>query len=275
MLGKLIKYEFSATKRIMFPAMLALICVSVINGLLIGMASNNIIQDSMIYKIFSVLSGSIYFIGIIAILILAAVLSIIRFYKSDLSNEGYLTHTLPINISSEIISKVTMGTLWVILTGVAIFISFILLFVFASFFNFTSLDFSDFILNLKRVFSVHGEDLVKVFLFMLYLFVIIVLGCANKILSVYASMAVGFSYNKNKILLSFVAYIAISVLTTLFVMLLGIFVANPFYNLLNLSVSPFAMGNLVFIGLIVLLAILNVIYFYIVKFFFERKLNLE
>lgn len=273
MLGKLIKYEIDATKRIMIPAIIALICVSVFNGVLVGLATNDILRESMIYTIFSTVGVSVYIIGIMAILILAAVLSIIRFYKSDLSNEGYLTHTLPINIGSEILSKVIVGTLWVILTGVAILISVLFIFMFASFFNFSSVDLNYFIENLHRFMTMN--NLSDLFISVLYIFLIILLGCANKILSVYSAMAIGFSFNKNKILLSFVSYIAISVLTTILTIILGVIFVSPLYNFLNNTLSPIAMAHLIFIGLIALLIFLSVIYFFIVKFFFERKLNLE
>lgn len=274
MLGKLIKYEIKATKRIMIPAILALICVSVLNGVLVGISTNNILHDSIIYNIFSAVSGSVYMLGIMAILILAAVLSIIRFYKADLSNEGYLTHTLPINIGKEILSKVIVGTLWVILTGVAIIISVLCLVMFSSIFDFASLDIND-VINIKRAFTIYGGDIAKVLLIMFYLLLIIILGCSNKILAVYSAMAVGFSFNKNKILLSFVSYIAISVLTTILTIILGVIFVSPLYNFLNNTLSPIAMAHLVFVGLIAFLLILNIIYFFIVKFFFERKLNLE
>ncbi len=274
MLGKLIKYEIKATKRIMIPAILALICVSVFNGVLVGISSNNILEDSFVYNVFSAISGSVYMLGIMAILILAAVLSIIRFYKADLSNEGYLTHTLPINIGNEILSKVIVGTLWVILTGVAIIISVLCLVMFSSIFDFASLDIND-VINIKRAFTIYGGDIAKVLLIMFYLLLIIILGCSNKILAVYSAMAVGFSFNKNKILLSFVSYIAISVLTTILTIILGVIFVSPLYNFLNNTLSPIAMAHLVFVGLIAFLLILNIIYFFIVKFFFERKLNLE
>lgn len=274
MLSKLIKYEIKATKRIMIPAIIALICVSVLNGVLVGISTNNILHDSIIYNIFSAVSVSVYMLGIMAILILAAVLSIIRFYKADLSNEGYLTHTLPINIGNEILSKVIVGTLWVILTGVAIIISVLCLVMFSSIFDFASLDIND-VINIKRAFTIYGSDIAKVLLIMFYLLLIIILGCSNKILAVYSAMAVGFSFNKNKILLSFVSYIAISVLTTILTIILGVIFVSPLYNFLNNTLSPIAMAHLVFVGLIAFLLILNIIYFFIVKFFFERKLNLE
>ncbi|WP_138268301.1 hypothetical protein [Anaerofustis stercorihominis] len=274
MLSKLIKYEIKATKRIMIPAIIALICVSVLNGVLVGISTNNILHDSIIYNIFSAVSGSVYMLGIMAILILAAVLSIIRFYKADLSNEGYLTHTLPINIGKEILSKVIVGTLWVILTGLAIIISVLCLVMFSSIFDFASLDIND-VINIKRAFTIYGGDIAKVLLVMFYLLLIIILGCSNKILAVYSAMAVGFSFNKNKILLSFVSYIAISVLTTILTIILGVIFVSPLYNFLNNTLSPIAMAHLVFVGLIAFLLILNIIYFFIVKFFFERKLNLE
>ena len=273
MLSKLIKYEIKATKRIMIPAIIALICVSVLNGVLVGISTNNILHDSIIYNIFSAVSGSVYMLGIMAILILAAVLSIIRFYKADLSNEGYLTHTLPINIGKEILSKVIVGTLWVILTGIAIIISMLFVYMFASFFNFSSVDLNYYMDNLHRIVTMNnwGDLLIA----MLYLFIVILLGCANKILSVYSAMAIGFSFNKNKILLSFVSYIAISVLTTILTIILGVIFASPLYNFLSNTLSPIAMAHLVFVGLIAFLLILSIIYFFIVKFFFERKLNLE
>lgn len=276
MLGKLIKYEFKATKRIMIPAIIALICVSVVNGILLGFATNKVLHDSIVFNTFSAASIFIYAFGIMAILVLAGILSIFRFYKSDLSNEGYLTHTLPVNISKEIISKVSVGTLWVILAGCAIIISLLLISSFQMFFNLNGLTLSDLSEVIDKIIYVLKNNWGDLIIGFVYVALILVLSCSNEILSVYSSMAVGFSFSKNKIALSFLAYIAINTVTMIIFVLLGnVFSSFHIFEFLEKSISTALMPHLVCIGCIALLVILNVAYFFIIKFFFDRKLNLE
>ncbi|WP_290772974.1 hypothetical protein [Anaerofustis sp.] len=272
MLGKLMKYELKATKRIMLPAILVLLLISLFNRLFWGLVAPHFDGSNIIINLFGTIGVSAYVLGIIGIFILSALLCIVRFYKTDLSNEGYLTHTLPINIGKEIISKITIGTFWIVVTGIAVILSlFVTLFMVGSV---TSFDFSSFMQDMK-VF-VTSDYMSSFLVVMFYLFIILVMGCANKILAVYASMAIGFSSNKNKILMSFAAYIGISLLTTFAVTVLGFVFASPISNLLlGLHLSDIVMAHVVFIGIILYLLVLNAVYFFITKYFFENKLNLE
>lgn len=47
----------------------------------------------------------------------------IRFYKTMYTDEGYLTHTLPVKPGQLLMSKLLVGTVWMMLIGVAVLIS--------------------------------------------------------------------------------------------------------------------------------------------------------
>ena len=96
MLSKLIGYEFRATRRIFFPAYLALLALSVLNAVSFALTSS---LDDL--SLPSGLLMMVYVVAIMAVAFLSLAYMIVRFYQNLLGDEGYLmsvsyTHlTLP------------------------------------------------------------------------------------------------------------------------------------------------------------------------------------
>lgn len=114
MLGKIIKYDMKAMNRflIIIHAFL-LIYAFLIRILITGRLTTSTIHTF----------GSTYFLilgltaafGIILLTCAAFATSIIiavRFYKSTYSDEGYLTHTLPVKRGTLLLAKIIAGTIW-------------------------------------------------------------------------------------------------------------------------------------------------------------------
>ena len=107
MLGKLIKYEWKATARLILPLYLAVVVLAVIYKLL-SLLSPHAWQAPQ------VISMVIYIFLIIATFIMVFVVMIQRFYKNLLTEEGYLSFTLPVQPWKHIISKLLLSLFWVI-----------------------------------------------------------------------------------------------------------------------------------------------------------------
>lgn len=101
MVKKLFKHEFAAYWRVLLPAWIALMGVSVL-GRLIQLFE----QDSTIYEIVSGSSVVFYVIAIVAAFAFPFVYAIIRFYRNLFTGEGYLTFTLPVTPTQHIWVKV-------------------------------------------------------------------------------------------------------------------------------------------------------------------------
>lgn len=271
MLSKLMKYEFKATKRIMLPAIIVLFLISIFNGVFFGVIEPHISKNNIFVNLFGGVGMTAYVLGIIGIFILSGLLALLRFYKADLSNEGYLTHTLPITITKELLSKIIVSTFWVIVTGIVVLFSIFVVLMASGSLNITDIDWTSFKEVINAVFTKEGG---LVFMAMFYVIVIIILGCSSKIFNVYASMAIGFSAKKNKILCSFGAYMGLSLILTVITTVVGMVLSNPLKAMMN-SLSNVAAFHLLFIGVILYILILNAAYFFITKYMMENRLNLE
>lgn len=271
MLRKLMKYEFKATKRIMLPAIIVLFLISIFNGVFFGVIEPHISKNNIFVNLFGGVGMTAYVLGIIGIFIISGLLALFRFYKSDLSNEGYLTHTLPVTISKEILSKIIIGTFWIVVTGIVVMFSIFVILMVSGALNITDIDWTSFKEVINAIFTEEGG---LAFIAIIYLIIIIILGCSSKILNVYASMAIGFSAKKNKILCSFGAYMVLSLILTVITTVAGMVLSNPLKAMMS-TLSNAAAFHLLFIGVILYILILNAAYFFITKYMMENRLNLE
>lgn len=265
MLGKLIKWEFRATKRIMIPASIAVLIVSILNVILINLNINN--------KVFNFITGVsifLYVISLVAIFAIPSLLIIYRFFKGDLSNEGYLTHTLPINIRDEIFSKLIVGTIWLFIAAVISVIALFMVALVATSANDVNI-FNEIGTIVKQITKMIGGG--NFFMFVVLMIVTFLASCIQKIFALYACMAVGFSAKKHKIAASFGAYIGLSI-----ILVIAMNIFSPILNIGSdwfLTLSSVTQGYMMFLCLIGLCFIISIPLYFITKYFLEHKLNLE
>ncbi|MEG0501998.1 MAG: ABC transporter permease, partial [Cellulosilyticaceae bacterium] len=130
MLGKLIKYEFKATGRTFLPLYGAILIVALVHRVL-GRSSQELFEELNRVGDFATIALVALFM---ALGVITLIVTIQRFQKSLLSDEGYLMFTLPVKIRSLIASKMVVATTWVILSGIVGIISFVILFANKEFF---------------------------------------------------------------------------------------------------------------------------------------------
>lgn len=117
MLGKLLKYELKSTSRIMGVLYLALLVVVAVVGFV---ARGTIWEATQGNAIAVVISGLIYTLLVMALLIITIVMVLQRFYKNLLKEEGYLMHTLPVPTWMLVASKTICSLIWILLS-IAVF----------------------------------------------------------------------------------------------------------------------------------------------------------
>ena len=189
MLTKLIRHEFRATSRIMWPIFAGMLALT-----LAMRASQNVLQNESpwLLNLLAVLVTIGFVFGIMALCFAPLVLSAVRFRDHLLKDEGYLTLTLPVNMHQLLASKLIVSAVWY----AAAFLAVVLLCMIGAF------DFSDwrvvpqfasdlFLSFRKLDSSMQGQAL----LFALEVFLFCVLGVTAVSLIVYAAYAVGFSFN--------------------------------------------------------------------------------
>jgi hypothetical protein len=104
MFGKLVKHEFRATRRIVPFVWLGTIVMAVLNLITGRIGIDWLFATSLIFLV----------ILAVAQVILTYAVIITRYYRSLYSDEGYLTHTLPVRPSRVLASKTLVSFAWMI-----------------------------------------------------------------------------------------------------------------------------------------------------------------
>ena len=209
MLRKLMKHEFYATGRIFLPLFAALAVVGIINRLLMNLPSNT----PMIVS--TALSG----ILISGIVVVSIILTLQRFNKNLLSNEGYLMMTLPVSADSLILSKMFVSAIWLAASFAVVAGASVIMFM------------SDSVLpNISEILKFLSDMFMKnpVFYagYAITLLVMIIMTMFSGILTLYACMSLGMLVNKRRWLMSVGAFIAINAAQQMIMKPINFFVAN-------------------------------------------------
>ena len=118
MLNKLLKHEYKATSRYMIPLYLILLITTILSKITLSL--------NVYYGVLSFIKNFlivIYFFSLIIVGILTFVVLIERFYKNMVTNEGYLTFTLPAKTSQILNSKLIAAITWSLVSILLILVS--------------------------------------------------------------------------------------------------------------------------------------------------------
>ena len=221
MLSKLLKQEFRATGRIMLPVLAALLLLSVLGNFSIRMMDGNVTSNTVLRFIFGFLIF-VFILGMFAAMMMTLVLMITRFHRNLLKDEGYLMHTLPVSVHGLVWSKLIVSLVWFVVTGLVITAIIFLTGLIQSGTNLGELmmEFPSWT-EIREAMAEAGIRSGDVTAFLLELLVLMLVGYFTTCLHFYAAMAMGHMFNKDKILLSIVFFVAISFALSMMTTLLG------------------------------------------------------
>lgn len=223
MLGKIMKYEFKSSGRILLPFFGAGLLLSLLIRVMLAVVPH--IWEPL-GIILQKLAGTLGILLPICIIVLAFVLVVVRFYQSMASNEAYLTFTLPVTTGQHIWGKLIVGVIYSFssvvvsaLCGVIFIPGFLSLPYFYE--ESTALP-SNYIR--PGTWAVLGAALI----------VLLLLGIANSLVHFYASIGIGTQFGRQRILGSVVGYFVLNmasgVISTVFLLL-------PMFSALRDSVA--------------------------------------
>ena len=116
MMAKLIKHEYRATARTFVPLLGAVLALTGLSWRSLRLGSALWAERMGIFhKVFAAAGGILTvftFFTLVALMICAVVVTIQRFYKNVLGDEGYLTLTLPATPAQHIAAKLIVGVAW-------------------------------------------------------------------------------------------------------------------------------------------------------------------
>lgn len=259
MLNKLLKYEFKSTGRTFLPIYGALLITSFLTRLFVF---NKDFSNSFFLSLFQVVISSLFGFLLMAVFILTLVVSLQRFYKNLLGEEGYLSMTLPVRPWQHICCKSLTSLVWYILSSFAAILAFVILAYEKGMIG----DFFDAIGTLIRRGSLNAQILTACGEFFLFA----ALGILAFTMMLYASMALGQLSANKRLLTSFGAFLALNFLVQILMGVLG-----------NLAVQwVFPMSSRWALNVALLLSIVVELFFLagffaITNYILSRKLNLE
>ncbi|MDE7276976.1 MAG: hypothetical protein K2N98_09025 [Lachnospiraceae bacterium] len=126
MLGKLMKYEWKATWKLLVPLNLFIVVMSILAYITVQLDFFDSYNDLVLMT--GVLLLMAYVLSMFVISVVTVIYLIYRFYTSVYGDEGYLLHTLPVDKHHIIIAKAVVSASWIILNIILIYLSILFLF---------------------------------------------------------------------------------------------------------------------------------------------------
>ena len=212
MLGKLLKHEFRATGRTMLPVLGVLAALVLVTNLFVRFGDQLISRYQLAAVLFALIVAAAV-IGVIAAEVMAIVVMVQRFYKNLLGDEGYLMHTLPVNVHELVWSKLIVSLVWILATNLVIFLLGL-----ASVVNLADLSVGQIMAGfpsveeIRRAMEEFGIRMSDLWVLGGEMLLIILCGSLITCLHFYAAMSLGHMFTQNKVLMSVVFFIGINFL---------------------------------------------------------------
>lgn len=235
MLGKLIKYEW---KGLRFPLMIMMIVLAGTMILTCGviLTINPKLDETLAwYSVMALmLSIFLYYFGIIGCTLGTTLIVVVRFYKTCYTDQGYLTHTLPVTPHQLLNSKILAAIFTHLLMIFAIILSiFIILQVgIHHVFSFIP-DYS--YAELRHEFSIVFADILDSFedefglrlgLYIAYLLFYCIVGVISNVITLFGCVSLGQLYAKHRIVGAIAAYFLLQFV----MMIIGYITSIPMYT---------------------------------------------
>ena len=125
MLKKLFKYEWRSVSTLLFIVHGALLVYALIGRMGYQIYFSKYLSDSSntVMGITTLFYVTVYVLGIMAVLLMTMLYLAMHIQKSFFSDEGYLTHTLPVSPTQLLLSKMFIYWIWTILDIIFVVIS--------------------------------------------------------------------------------------------------------------------------------------------------------
>lgn len=264
MFVKLFKYDFlSVIKKVVFYYIVLVVLA------IFSLTCRLIFQNTSFYVV-SIFPRTVFFAALYVALPVSIILCMIRYYKNMLSDEGYLTHTLPVKRSSILLSKIlntlVIECITLVVMGLCVII-----------YCCDSLPaFGNDVLALIREIdpNFYGDTFGIVSLALLT----VIFSGIFQVTYVSLCLTLGSMHNKNKLGMAFVYYIAINIalqVLTIFMVIVMTVGVSAYAERLpeNASLMPIFY---VCISIADLFLLLGIIVSYLINWFcLHRKLNLN
>lgn len=212
MLGKVMKYEFRSSGRLLWPLFGLSIAISGLMRLLL------LVAPYIWRPLANIIQGFATTLGVlvpIVIFALAFIYVVARFFQSTMTDEAYLTFTLPVKTGTHIVARLITSTIYTCIAGlVAAVCAFIML-----------LPYSVQLIGelFSQAYLATGTWLGFLGLFVAFILIAI----TNSLLHLYACMGIGAQFGRNRVIGSVVSYFVLSAVSSIITLA---FMALPMFS---------------------------------------------
>lgn len=276
---KLFKYDFKACARYEIPVLLVILGATVIGC--IDTAIICLLSGSSVDSLTGGVGITVGIMGVFSAIMVCSIaagimtfLLYFRFYKSMVTDEAYLTLTLPVSPSQIIFAKLTSAMVWTLISGLAIIASF-------SSFVMCALTFTngfDFFSEVFREFELIPLDFSLSISSVILILVLFFITAVESFLQAYMAILFGGSIARKHKALAAVGMMllinfAVSSVASTITAFSNIELANAITgsNINSIHTS----FNVYIIYQIVIYLVLSVVFFLISRYFISKKVNLE
>lgn len=263
MLGKLFKHDFKNLGAFYLPVYLIYVGVTAAFTLflVIGINSSSTFMENDIFSLLFGIITFVYVLAMIALILFSGLIVVYYFYRKFVTEEAYLTMTLPVSPFQHILSKLLASALWRLFTwilfGVSIYLILLATGAMKEIGNNITVQFAfrSIWYQLKYELGMNAGAMVLTVIYG-------IITLLTSPLIYFASMSIGQMAGKHKVLMSVAAFVVINIVVTFLT-------AN--ISLLELQSEAFGFMILAIIECIITTAI----YYGITVYFLGRELNLE
>ncbi len=267
MLGKLMKHEFRATRRVMLPLYLILLVTAVAANF-----STRMLFDSRHWALTTL--GTLlvisFGVAVAGVCVMSVLLMVQRFYKNLLQDEGYIMLTLPASIHQHVWAKLIVSAAWFVVTVVVVIAAgCVMAFdigVIRDFFE----GLWDLLWELRKLEAFYAFNGVG---YLAELAALAFFGLAAMCLQFYAALAIGHSAANHKMVCSVGAFFALQ-FATQFLASTGLYQLS-FVNWPGWQISGMAAIHVGMLVALVCVVVYGAIFYAVTVYFLNRRLNLE
>ena len=282
MLSKLYKHEFRASSRYYVPVYIAASMLSLV--LAIVWAIDNLWQNEIFSTITSPFVFILFFGALAAISAASFFIPIFRFYKTMVSDEGYLTHTLPVTTDQLILSRLLVAVTYKIfsflISGVIIVLAVVLTIILTK--TYETWEWDMLVRAFNEVLNEMGVEKVSMPLLYTEIFVMCVESLFSGTLVCYVAMAIAQCMKSHKVLWSVVFYVCVNIAISMISSIISTctMVGYSAKYLTSSAVDDYEMAVFeMYQGSFLISIILSIFViigsYFISRFVFSKRLNLE
>lgn len=280
MLSKLIKHEM---KSMWHYCGVVIICVLIASAVFeLGLCGTILVNSDVVTM---VMAPTLIFLGFTIIAVMSYGIKFgvaYRFYRTMASDEGYLTHTLPVTTSGHVFSKLLVAFIYTFLSLIFIALFIIITVLLAILLGGQLGEISGMLKELRFVY----DELQRMINIPIAIYIVeyVILGIVGEIFSIliiYLAIALGQLMKTHKLIWAIVYYMIVTTAIGLVTQIISIivssgigFLAGDLVNEMNPQQFVTVTQSVALIS-VVMLSLVSVGGYFLVKYIFERKLNLE